>query len=134
MLKNPDDYVVLTQLLTKEPQGPTVRQSDQKFTDIVKWTLNLLISAEENEITQANVEELSKTTNNPEIARMLGKTGKLGTKLGLSNDWGVTVIKAVGNYGEMFERNYGAGSVIGLERGMNNLWSKGGLIYSPPFR
>jgi len=134
VLKNPDDYVVLPQLLTKEPQGPTIRQSDPLYTDIVKWTVNLLISAEENGVTQANVEELSATTENPEVARMLGKTGDLGAKLGLSNDWAVNVIKAVGNYGEIFDRNYGAGSPIGLERGLNELWSNGGLIYSPPFR
>jgi general L-amino acid transport system substrate-binding protein len=133
-LKNPDDYVILPEVISKEPLGPIVRQEDPRFKDIAAWTLNLLIAAEEHGITAANVAEAVEGSTNPEIQRMLGKTGEFGSKLGLANGWAVTVIKAVGNYGEMFERNLGSQSPVKLDRGQNRLWSDGGLLYAPPFR
>ena len=133
-LKNPDDFVVLPDVISKEPTSPVIRQDDARFRDVVAWTLNLLITAEELGLTQANVKDASTSDNRPEVQRLLGRTGEYGAKLGLSNDWAVTVITAVGNYGEVFERNLGSGSKVKLERGLNRLWSKGGLLYSPPFR
>jgi general L-amino acid transport system substrate-binding protein len=111
-----------------------VRHGDHEWGDIVRWTLNLLISAEELGITSENVAELAEGTNNPEINRMLGTEGNLGEMLGLSADWGVQVISAVGNYGEIFEGNIGEATPIGLARGLNAQWTDGGLLYSPPFR
>ncbi len=131
---NPDDYVVLDEIISKEPLGPIVRQDDPLFRDIAAWTLNILISAEEQGITQANVADMAGSSKNPEVGRMLGKTGEFGAKLGLANDWAVSVISAVGNYGEIFDRNLGLGSPVKLERGVNALWTDGGLMYSPPIR
>lgn len=133
-LKNPDDYVILPEVISKEPLGPIVRQDDPRFKDIAAWTLNVLIAAEEYGITAANVAEALEASTNPEIQRMLGKTGDFGPKLGVANGWAVTVIKAVGNYGEIFERNLGSQSPVKLDRGQNRLWSDGGLLYAPPFR
>jgi general L-amino acid transport system substrate-binding protein len=134
-LTAPDDHVVLPEIISKEPLGPAVRQGDDKWFDIIKWTLNGLIIAEELGITQANVEEM-KTSANPEVKRVLGQEAdsKLAADLGLSNDWLVNVVKAVGNYGESFERNIGSGSQLKIARGLNQLWSKGGLQYAPPIR
>ena len=111
-----------------------MRHGDHEWGDIVRWTLNLLISAEELGVTSANVGELAGGTENPEINRMLGTEGDLGGMLGLSTDWGATVIGAVGNYGELFEGNIGEATPIGLARGLNAQWTDGGLLYSPPFR
>jgi general L-amino acid transport system substrate-binding protein len=134
-LTAPADHVVLPEIISKEPLGPAVRQGDDRWFDIVSWTLRALVSAEELGITQANVEEMKSSTN-PEIKRILGSEegAKIGTDLGVSNDWVVNAVKAVGNYGEMFERNVGAGSNLKIARGLNGLWTKGGLQYSPPIR
>ncbi len=134
-LTNPADHVVLPEIISKEPLGPAVRQGDDQWFDVVKWTLNALITAEELGITQANVEEM-KASANPEIKRILGQEAdsKLAADLGLPNEWVVSIVKSVGNYGEVFERNIGQGSDLKIARGINALWSKGGLQYAPPIR
>jgi general L-amino acid transport system substrate-binding protein len=134
-LAAPDDHVVLKEIISKEPLGPAVRQGDDQWFDVVKWTLNAMIIAEEFGITQANVEEM-KASANPEVKRILGmeEGTKLGTDLGLTNDWVVRIVKHVGNYGEVFERNVGQGSPLKIARGLNALWNKGGLQYAPPIR
>jgi general L-amino acid transport system substrate-binding protein len=132
-LTNPDDHMILPEVISKEPLGPAVRQGDDQWFNIVKWTLFAMINAEELGVTQANVLEMTKSTN-PEIRRLLGVEGEFGKTLGLSNDWVVKVIQAVGNYGESFERNLGTGSKLKIDRGLNRLWSKGGLQYAPPIR
>jgi general L-amino acid transport system substrate-binding protein len=134
-LAAPDDHVVLPEIISKEPLGPAVRQGDDQWMDIVKWTLYAMVLAEEAGITQANVEEM-KNSPNPDIKRILGQEAdsKLGTDLGLSNDWVVNIIKGVGNYGESFERNIGQGSPLKIARGLNALWTKGGLQYAMPIR
>ena len=134
-LASPDDHVVLPEIISKEPLGPAVRQGDDQWFDIVKWTLYAMILAEEYGITQSNVEEM-KNSPNPDIKRMLGQEegSKLGTDLGLTEDWVVNIIKGVGNYGESFERNIGAGSPLKIARGINALWTKGGLQYAMPLR
>lgn len=129
-LKNPDEHVVLPEIISKEPLGPVVRQGDDKFFNIAKWVLNALITAEELGVTSKNADAMMKSKN-PEIRRLLGVEGDLGSKLGLPKDWAAKAIKAVGNYAEMYERNV---TPIGLARGVNRLWTKGGLLYSPPFR
>jgi general L-amino acid transport system substrate-binding protein len=133
-LKTPADYVILPEIISKEPLGPIVRQDDPLFRDIAAWTLYTLIAAEEMGITQANVADMASKSENPEIQRLLGKTGDFGAKLGLPNDFAVSVVSAVGNYGEIFDRNLGGGSAVGLDRGLNALWTEGGLLYSPPVR
>ncbi|MEZ5666734.1 MAG: amino acid ABC transporter substrate-binding protein [Alphaproteobacteria bacterium] len=130
---NPDDYVILPEIISKEPLGPAVRQGDDQFFNIAKWVLNLLIEAEEYGITSANVDEMMGS-DNPNIQRLLGVSPGMGELLGLSNDWGVNVIKAVGNYGEIFDRNVGPDTPLRLERGLNALWSHGGIMYAPPIR
>ena len=134
-LAAPDDHVVLPEIISKEPLGPAVRQGDDKWFDIVKWTYNATINAEELGITQANVDEMTTSTN-PDILRFLGKEAdtKIGTDLGLGNEWAYNIIKAVGNYGESFERNVGSGSPLKIARGLNALWTKGGIQYAPPVR
>ncbi|WP_049643690.1 amino acid ABC transporter substrate-binding protein [Candidatus Rhodobacter oscarellae] len=132
--ENPGEHVVLPEIISKEPLGPLVRHGDDNWGDIVRWTLNALITAEELGVTSANVAEMSGGTNNPEINRMLGTEGNLGEQLGLEADWAMKVISAVGNYGESFEKNIGENTPIGLARGLNALWTEGGLIYTPPFR
>ncbi|MEO3432610.1 amino acid ABC transporter substrate-binding protein [Inquilinus sp. CAU 1745] len=131
---NPDDYVILPEVISKEPLAPAVRHGDDEFFDIVKWTVNGLIEAEEKGITSENVEEIAATTTNPDVQRMLGVTAGNGESLGVSEDWLVQVLLAVGNYGEIFERNVGVDTPLGLERGMNALWTDGGLMYAPPLR
>ncbi|MCE2522620.1 MAG: amino acid ABC transporter substrate-binding protein [Rhodobacteraceae bacterium] len=133
-LENPDDHVVLPEIISKEPLGPLVRHGDDQWADIGRWVLNALITAEEKGITAANVVEMAAGTNDPEVNRLLGSEGDLGSMIGLNSDWAVHVISAGGNYGEIFERNIGSDTPIGLERGVNALWTDGGLIYSPPFR
>jgi general L-amino acid transport system substrate-binding protein len=127
----PDDFVILPDLISKEPLSPLVRQGDARFADIIRWTHFLLLSAEELGITQANVQQMAQTDNRPEVQRMLGRSGELGRMLGLDNLWAVNVIRATGNYAEIFDRNL---KPIGLQRGANALWNQGGLQYSPPFR
>lgn len=132
--ENPGDHVILPEIISKEPLGPLVRHGDDQWADIVRWTLNVLISAEELGITSANLAEMAKGTDNPEINRMLGTEGALGAMLGLSNDWAKNVLAVRGNYGEIFETHIGENTAIGLARGLNAQWKSGGLIYSPPFR
>jgi general L-amino acid transport system substrate-binding protein len=129
----PDDHVVLPEIISKEPLGPAVRQGDSQWFTVVKWVHYALLNAEEAGITQANVGDMLNSTN-PEIKRILGKDGELGKGIGLGNDFVVNVVKAVGNYGELFERNVGTGSRLKIARGLNNLWSKGGIQYAPPLR
>ncbi|MEE4117704.1 MAG: amino acid ABC transporter substrate-binding protein [Paracoccaceae bacterium] len=130
----PGDHVLLPEVVSKEPLGPLVRHGDNEWGDIVRWTLNGLIAAEEYGITSANIDELAAGTNNPEINRMLGTEGNFGEVLGLESDWLVMALKAGGNYGEIFERHIGENTPIGLARGLNAQWTDGGLMYSPPFR
>ena len=130
----PADHVLLPEIISKEPLGPLVRHGDNEWADIARWTLNALISAEELGVTSANIAELSAGTNNPEINRLLGTEGELGAMLALSADWAKSAIMAGGNYGEIFERNIGESTPVGLARGLNAQWTEGGLIYSPPFR
>jgi general L-amino acid transport system substrate-binding protein len=126
------EQVILPEVISKEPLGPAVRQGDPRFTDIVRWTFYGMVAAEELGITQANVEQLAASDPRPEVQRMLGKTGDLGRMLGLENNWLVNVIKATGNYGEMFQRHL---APLGIQRGPNALWTTpGGLQYAPPFR
>ena len=132
--EKPGDHVILPEIISKEPLGPLVRHGDDQWGDIVRWVLNVLIIAEEMGVTQANVEQMAKGTEIPEINRMLGTEGKYGEMVGLSNDFGLRAIKAVGNYGEIFERYIGTNTPIGLERGLNAQWTDGGLIYAPPYR
>ena len=129
----PDDHVVLPEIISKEPLGPSVRKDDIQWFQIVQWTHYALITAEELGVTQANVDEKLKS-DNPAIRRLLGVEGAFGQGLGLDNDWAYRIIKHVGNYGESFERNVGQGSPIKIRRGLNALWDKGGLQYAPPIR
>jgi general L-amino acid transport system substrate-binding protein len=132
-MSNPDDHIVLPEIISKEPLGPSVRKDDVQWFQIVQWTHYALITAEELGVTQANVDEKLKS-DNPAIRRLLGVEGSYGEGLGLTNDWAYRIIKAVGNYGEIFERNVGQGSPIKISRGLNALWNKGGLQYAPPIR
>ena len=133
-LAAPDDYVVLPEVISKEPLGPAVRQGDEEWFDVVRWTLYAQLNAEELGVSSANVEELARSTKNPDIARLLGAEGEYGKDLKLNKDWAVQIVKQVGNYGEIFERNVGASSQLKIERGLNALWNKGGLQYAPPVR
>ena len=132
-MSNPDDHIVLPEIISKEPLGPSVRKDDVQWFQIVQWTHYALITAEELGVTQANVDE-KRNSDNPAIRRLLGVEGSYGEGLGLTNDWAYRIIKAVGNYGEIFERNVGQGSPIKIARGLNALWNKGGLQYAPPIR
>src|SRR3954471_11482381 len=132
-LANPADHVVLPEIISKEPLGPMVRHGDDQWLDIVKWTLYGLVTAEELGVTQANVDEMAKS-DKPEVKRAFGSDGNLGEQLGLTKDWVTRITKAVGNYGEAFDRNVGAGSKLGIARGLNQLWNKGGIQYAPPVR
>jgi general L-amino acid transport system substrate-binding protein len=132
-MSNPDDHIVLPEIISKEPLGPSVRKDDIQWFQIVQWTHYALVTAEELGVTQANVDEKLKS-DNPAIRRLLGVEGDFGQGLGLTNDWAYRIIKAVGNYGESFERNVGMESRIKIRRGLNALWNKGGLQYAPPIR
>ena len=132
-LTNPNDHIVLPEIISKEPLGPAVRHGDDQWFDIVKWVLFAMLNAEELNITQNNVDEMVKS-GNPEIRRFVGTEGNYGEMLGLTKDWAVRIIKLVGNYGESFERNVGQGSPLKIDRGLNKLWSKGGIQYAPPIR
>ena len=132
-LTNADEHIVLPEIISKEPLGPVVRQGDDQWFNLAKWTLFALINAEELGITASNVDEM-KNSKNPAVRRLLGMEGDYGEKLGISNEWAANIIKAVGNYGEIFERNVGADSKLGIARGINALWSKGGIQYAPPVR
>lgn len=130
---NPNDHIVLPEIISKEPLGPVVRHGDDQWFDVVKWVHYAMLTAEELAVTKANVDAQLKSEN-PEIKRLLGTEGKHGEALGLTNDFALRIIKHVGNYAESFERNVGQGSNLKISRGLNALWSKGGLQYAPPFR
>jgi general L-amino acid transport system substrate-binding protein len=132
-LANPDDHVILPEIISKEPLGPVVRQGDDKWFSIVKWVHYALLNAEELGVTQANVDQMM-TDENQDVRRLLGVDGTFGEGIGLGNDWAANVIKGVGNYGEIFERNIGAGSPLAIARGLNAQWTKGGIQYAPPVR
>ncbi len=130
---NPDDYVILPEIISKEPLAPAVRQGDDEWLDIVSWTVFAMIGAEEKGITSANVDAMTRS-DDPEVQRILGSSPGLGKALHLDDKWAYDIIKQVGNYGEVFERNLGARSRLNLPRGLNALWTKGGLMYAMPFR
>jgi general L-amino acid transport system substrate-binding protein len=132
-LSVPDDNIVLPEIISKEPLGPSVRKDDTTWFEIVQWTHYAMVTAEELGVTQANVDEMLKSPN-PSIRRLLGVEGDFGKSLGLNNDWAYQIVKQVGNYGESFERNVGMGSPLKIKRGLNALWTKGGLQYAPPIR
>ena len=131
---DPSAHIVLPEIISKEPLGPLVRQGDDQWGDVVRWTLNAMINAEEYGVTSANADKMATDSNNPEVKRLLGTEGDLGGMLGLEKNWAHNVIKQVGNYGEVYERYIGAKTPIGLERGINALYTDGGLIYAPPMR
>jgi general L-amino acid transport system substrate-binding protein len=132
--EDPSAHVVLPEIISKEPLGPLVRHGDNEWGDVVRWTLNALIASEELGITSANIAEMAAGTNNPEINRLLGTEGSLGEMLGLDAGWAKAAIMVGGNYGELFEKNIGSASPVGLARGLNAQWTDGGLLYAPPFR
>ena len=133
--ENPQDHVILPEIISKEPLGPLVRHGDEEWADIVTWVLNALIIAEEKGITKAEVTEMaSGEVSDPEVARLLGVEGAYGEMLGLPADWAAKVIESVGNYGEIFDEYIGPDTAIGLERGLNALYTDGGILYAPPFR
>jgi general L-amino acid transport system substrate-binding protein len=133
-MPKPDDYIILPEIISKEPLGPAVRHGDNNWGDIVRWTYFALVAAEEKGITKANIDEVAKSTQDPEVKRLLGLDGDMGKMMGLDNEWAKRAIAANGNYGEIFEANIGASTPIKLARGLNALWTQGGLQYSPPFR
>lgn len=132
-LKNPENHIILPEKISKEPLAPAVRHADNHWGDLVRWVFYGLVNAEEFNITQANINQMQHS-NNPGIRRLLGIEGDLGKTLGLDNNFIVQAIKVVGNYGEIFDRNVGKDSKLNLDRGLNNLWNKGGIMYVPPFR
>lgn len=132
-LTKPEEAVVLPEVISKEPLGPAVRQGDDQWFKVVRWSLNAMLNAEEAGVTSANVDEMLKSTN-PDIRRLLGLEEPKGTVLGLDDKWAYNIVKQVGNYGESFDRNVGAGSPLKIDRGINALWNKGGLMYAPPIR
>jgi len=133
-LKNPDENVVLPEIISKEPLGPVVRQGDDAWFNVVKWTYFALINAEEAGVTAANVDDMTANSTDPNIRRLLGVEGDFGKAIGLENNWAANAVKAVGNYGEMFDRNVGPETNLKISRGVNALWSKGGIQYAPPVR
>jgi general L-amino acid transport system substrate-binding protein len=132
-MQKPDDHIVLPEIISKEPLGPSVRQGDSQWFTIVKWVHYALLNAEEAGVTKANVDKMLESTN-PDVRRLLGKEGEFGKGIGLNADWAFQIIKQVGNYGEIFDSTVGAGSRINIARGQNNLWTNGGLQYAPPIR
>jgi general L-amino acid transport system substrate-binding protein len=132
-LTDPGEHKVLPEIISKEPLGPVVRQGDDQWFNIVKWVHIATVNAEELGVNQANVDEM-KDGDNPSVKRLLGTEGEFGAAIGLGNDWAYNAIKAVGNYGEIFDRNVGPDTPLGIARGVNALWSKGGLMYGPPIR
>jgi general L-amino acid transport system substrate-binding protein len=132
-LKKPDDAIVLPDIISKEPLGPVVRAGDGQFFTLAKWVHYAMVNAEEMGVTQANVDEMAKSTN-PDIKRLLGSEGEFGKGLGVANDWAYQIVKKVGNYGEVYDRHFGPKTPINIERGQNKLWNQGGLQYAPPIR
>ena len=129
-----ENHIILPEIISKEPLGPMVRHGDNVWGDVVRWTFFALVAAEEYGVNKANIEEVATTTTNPEVKRLLGTEGDLGAMLGLDKDWAKRAIAANGNYGEIFEANIGSATPIKLARGLNALWTQGGLQYAPPFR
>ncbi len=134
IMKDPRAHIILPEIISKEPLAPLSRHGDNEFNDIIRWVINAIVIAEEKGITQANVEEMATVSNDPEVQRMLGRTGSMGKDLGLDAKWALRAIKVVGNYEELFERHLGAATPLGLPRGYNRLWNKGGLLFAPPIR
>jgi general L-amino acid transport system substrate-binding protein len=132
-LAKADEHIVLPEIISKEPLGPAVRHGDDQWFDIVRWTHFAMVNAEEFGITKANADEMLKS-DNPDIKRFLGGEGNFGEQLGVPKDWALKIVKLVGNYGEVFEKNVGQGSQLKIARGLNALWTKGGLQYGPPVR
>jgi general L-amino acid transport system substrate-binding protein len=132
-LSNVNDHTILPEIISKEPLGPAVRHGDDQWYDLVKWTHFAMLNAEELGLTSKNIDEALKS-DRPDVRRFVGMEGNYGEQLGLPKDWAVRIVKHVGNYGESFERNVGSGSRLGIERGLNRLWSKGGIQYAPPIR
>lgn len=131
---DPKNHIILPEVISKEPLGPAVRHGDNNWGDIVRWTLNALIAAEEYGVTSKNIEELVKSSESPEVQRLLGVTDELGAMIGLDKEWAKRAIQASGNYGEIFAANIGEQTPIGLARGLNAQWTQGGLLYAQPFR
>ena len=134
MMKNPAEHSILPDIITKAPMGPFVRQGDEAFTNVVRWSHFAMVAAEEYGVTSKNVDEMKAKSTDPEIRRILGVEGDSGKMLGLENDWAYNIIKQVGNYGEAYDRSFGAGSPLKLPRGLNALWKDGGLQYAQPFQ
>ncbi|MCC2111921.1 MAG: transporter substrate-binding domain-containing protein, partial [Hyphomicrobiales bacterium] len=132
-LTNPGDHMILPEIISKEPLGPVVRQGDDQWFNLVKWTLFAMLNAEELEVSSKNVDEM-KSAENPEVRRLLGVEGAFGEGIGLGNDWAYNIVKFVGNYGEIFDANVGPDTPLGISRGLNALWTKGGVQYAPPIR
>jgi len=130
----PEDYAVLPEIISQEPLTTAVRRGDEEWFSVVRWTQIAMLNAEELGVTSKNVLEQAKSTKKPDVARLLGSEGSLGKDLNVPNDWVVKIISQVGNYGESFERNLGAGSDLKIKRGLNALWNQGGLQYGPPVR
>jgi general L-amino acid transport system substrate-binding protein len=133
-LKAPDEHVILPEIISKEPLGPAVRQDDDQWFNIVRWTLFALVNAEELGVAAANVEDMKAKSTNPDVRRLLGVEGEMGKNLGLPNEWAYNIVKRVGNYGEVFDRNLGDRTPLKIARGLNQLWTKGGVMYAPPIR
>jgi len=133
-MSDPSAHVLLPEIISKEPLGPLVRHGDNQWGDIARWTLNALIIAEELGVTSENIDDMKANSTNPEVRRLLGAEGDMGEQLGLNADWAYNAIKSVGNYSEIFERNIGVNTPLALERGLNALWTNGGILYSPPMR
>lgn len=132
--RNPDDFVILPETISKEPLGPAVRRGDDEWFQIVRWSLYAMIEAEENNITKANIDELRKSSKTPTVMRLVGTGEDMGSLIGLDKDWSYRIIKQVGNYGESWTANFGPSTPLNLPRGLNQLWTNGGLIYAPPIR
>ena len=133
-MADPEGHIILPEIISKEPLGPVVRHGDNQWGDIVRWTFFALVAAEEKGITKANIEEVAASTTDPEVKRLLGTEGDMGAMMGLDKEWSKRAIAASGNYGEIFEANIGSSTPIGLARGLNALWTQGGLQYAPPIR
>jgi general L-amino acid transport system substrate-binding protein len=133
-LKVPGDHIIMTELISNDPQGPVTRYGDERWQAIVRWVLNGMIAAEALGVTSKNIDDMKANSKNAEVRRLLGAEGNFGAMLGLSNDWMYNAIKQVGNYGESYERTVGMGSPLKIARGKNELWTKGGLLFTPPFQ
>jgi general L-amino acid transport system substrate-binding protein len=132
-LTNPNDHMILPEIISKEPLAPVVRQGDDQWLDLARWTHFAMLNAEELGVSSKNIGEAMKS-DRPDVMRLVGTEGNFGEQLGLSKAWAERIVRLVGNYGEIFERNLGTGSRLGIPRGINNLWNKGGIQYAPPIR